>query len=730
MVEMFIIGSAMALGNYMNGVDRKKVDEKVIVSGHNKPSGDLIYNSNRSIEIDAEMLERAKKKHPERVRRMFPEVPENAKNNVFPDSDFGGEIGAPVNFDTSKQQKYNPSNIVPEKDLNYNAYNPQTSKEFAFQTLNVDNSPMFRNDLNYSPASVDNNQGGSISLLSGKPLDMTHTNMQPFFSSKNKQSNLADDGNSQVRLERFTGVPSSNNMGTYSKKTERTGYMNQGDSFIKANSNQLPDRYSRAVDAVKPNNNLYTTPIQPKLVTPFDRDERVLPPGIDETRSKSNQKSTYSGVTVQGQKGSVRGLIAESRVLPKNNFVEYNPENYVGNRSELTNGATRSNPSVREYTSTNEYKSGYTGPSVYQSARNTKDIKSDKLKWKNSINNNVNKRLDTFKPHILAATGTTKPRQIGGFTIKEQQNERHLPKGQKYFSKGTIDRTMNPLRGTIKDATGINTIGAINPSSTFINESNYRFDQENWKRDLQVTHKELLIENKYIGQGHDNQGMGITQNTFEHYTTTKETNLHDNSQKGQTKGITLNHMSYDSVFETGENKTKETSRMGINTGPTNKQVIVPIPENDFNAPTKKDYMGIGSSYIPEGIDRDNFENSVDTYEGRPDFGNHYNAGKSLNKTRGADIKRIEKHEIKDNTTVKGRIQVGLGRDNPDKYLDTDVYLKETVNYPTDQELVNKIQPLGDRRLQPEVVIKDEYTQNNRLDSTIRISNDLYPWLKK
>jgi hypothetical protein len=729
-MEMFIIGSAIALGNYMNS-DRKENDQSVKLSRNNMPSGDLIYNSNRTREIDAEMLSRAQKKHPERVRRMFPDVSENAKTNVNPTDGYSvGDIGAPINFDTTQGQQYNPSNIVPPKDPNYNAFNPETAQAFSFQTLNVDNSPMFRNQLQYSPASATyDEQSSSVSLLTGKPLDMTHTNMQPFFSSKNQQTQVSND-NSLVRLERFTGRPSIENMGTYSKKMEKTSYVNQGEPVKRAGIDQLTDRYSRAVDAVKPDNNLYKTPIKAEIVTPFDRDERRLPPGIDQTRSASNPKSVYSGVVVQGQKGSTRGMIPDSREIPKNNFIEYDTQNYTGNRSQLTTGAARANPNVREFvTGTNEYESKYKGPSVYQ--HRSKNIVSDKMKWKNSINNNVNRRIETFKPNIISATGNVnKGRQIGGFTVKEQQNERTLPLGQKYYSKATMDRNVNPFNNTIKDATSVNTVGAINPKSTFMTDTNYRFDQENWKRDLQVTHKELLIENKYVGQAHDNQGMGITQNTFEHYTTTKETNLHDRSKDGQVKGLTLNHMSYDSVFETGENKTKETSRLGMTKGVTSKQVKVPLPKSDFHTPMNKDYLGVGSSLITADVDRANFENSVDVYEGRPDFGNIINGGRIVD--RGLDAKRMEEHQIKDDTTVDGRINPSLRRDNTTSgYLDTDVYLKESVEYvPGTQELVTKMQPLGDKRLQPQVVIKDEYEQNNRLDSTIRITNDLFPWIKK
>jgi hypothetical protein len=46
----------------------------------------------------------------------------------------------------------------------------------------------------------------------------------------------------------------------------------------------------------------------------------------------------------------------------------------------------------------------------------------------------------------------------------------------------------------------------------------------------------------------------------------------------------------------------------------------------------------------------------------------------------------------------------------------------------DSKLVTKIQPIGQQRLEPEVRIKDEYNTLDRLNSTPRIPNDLYPWL--
>lgn len=736
-MEMLIIGTGCALGYYM-GDNRKRQAKQAKVSAHDKPSGPNIYSSNRSKEIDDQLYIKADPKYKEHIKRKFPHDYQKSIE-TFPDVEYGS-VGAPINFESPGQAQFKDTvRDISSRDPNFTTFNPETAKSLQFNQVDVDKSPMFRNNLEYQPASTYQEPSGpvslingqkpeAISLLTGQKQDITHNNMQPFFSSRNRQPTITND-NSQTLLERFTGVPSSESVGTYSRKTERVGFVNQGENYIRPNIDQLQDRYARAVNAIKPENNLYYTPVKTYVETPFDSNTRVLPKSIDELRSQSNPKSTYAGVTVQGQKGSTRGLIPTTRELPKNNFVEYDPTNYLGNRAYHTGQSSIIAPFIREYSSTSVYNNNYSGPSTEQTARNKLNYSHDTQAMINSEHNKVRRRIETFQPNIISATGkVNKNPEIGGFTVKEQFKEYSTPNGQKYFPHANSDRNVNPFNTTLKEATGKTKNAAINPSSTFMKDSAYRLDVENI--DLEVTHKELLTDNKYIGQGHHDLGMGITQNKFIDFTTSKETLLHDNSNKGAKRSLVEKGMSYDSVFDTNQDASKPTDRLGMNRGTTLKHTQVGKVFDDYKMPIKTDHFQHPINTLATGsqVERNNFEESVDIYEGRVEFGNHYH-GPQLGDA-GITAKHNEEYQVKDDTTVHGRFNQGLARDSKDRYLDTDVYLKDAIEQ-KDSQLVTKIQPVGERRLEPETRIKDEYKDlNDRLRSAPAISNDLYPWLKK
>jgi len=697
-MEMLIIGTGCALGYYM-GKDgkRKTIAPHIQVSKHDIPSGPLIYESNRVKQVDDQIRELAKPKHQEKVKRMFPHD-YSKPQTVFSRESEEYAMGAPVNFntDSTQQQFANTISSVAAKDPNYLSYNPETAQAFAFKNVNVDNSPMFRNNLQYQSSGAYTEPTGNVSLLSGIPTNFTHTNMQPMFSSRNKQNGVEND-NSQHLLERYTGVPSTDNAGTYSKKVERPGFVNQGDIYKRPDINALTNRYERAVNAVKPENNLYNTPFEPQRELPFQSDKRVLPKSIDETRI-SNPKLVYNGVVVQGQKGSTRGYVGSTRDF-KSLFTESDVSNYIGNKSSITSKAAIATPNIHNLSGNQEYENNYMGP---QTSNITEfDYHNSTNMHKNTLNNTVTRQIGVHQPEIVSMTGLTKNKpSIGGFTVKQQHKEYQTPNGQAYLPNATANRDVNEFKTTIKDITSKNTVGPINPTSTFMTESAYRYDVENMN--LVPTSKQMLSKNDYIGQGHWDKGMGITQNTVENFTTSKETLLHDQSKKGSKRSEVGHHMSYDSVFAGSGN---------------------------YSETLVKDYMSNGKSTNATGsqIERGNFNESVDVYEGRLEFGNHFNGGQMGDK--GTDMRREEEYRVKDNTTVEGRVNPTLRHDNVDKYLDTNVYLKDNVES-LDSKLVTKLPPIGEARLQPQVRIKDELIQEDRLDSSVRISNDMYPWIKK
>ncbi|KAJ3014891.1 UNVERIFIED_CONTAM: hypothetical protein HDU68_000090, partial [Siphonaria sp. JEL0065] len=176
---------------------------------------------------------------------------------------------------------------------------------------------MVSNVFQQPPSAPD---GANLSTLTGLPLDMSHANMQPMFGKTIRQPGHENE-NSQVLLERFTGVPSSENQGTYSKRREVENPPPKPDvlqisAFQNTNIYNLKDIYSRTQikdshDYVSPTNGGFRDyPSRHETVT-----ATVLPPNIDATRSILRKQKTNTVAVIPGQKGSSRSVIPNIKRL-------------------------------------------------------------------------------------------------------------------------------------------------------------------------------------------------------------------------------------------------------------------------------------------------------------------------------------------------------------------------------------------------------------------------------
>lgn len=138
-----------------------------------------------------------------------------------------------------------------------------------------------------------NNEQGQLketfSNLSGKPLDMKHNNMVPFFGSKMTQDMKPQSGLAVQRMERFTG-----NLDTPQRKKEVPSMFENKKQNVYGSLpiSQLIEK-DRYYQSDKQNNVLPFAQI--KIQPMLEEDTRPTFKNVDELRTKNNQKISYEG---------------------------------------------------------------------------------------------------------------------------------------------------------------------------------------------------------------------------------------------------------------------------------------------------------------------------------------------------------------------------------------------------------------------------------------------------
>lgn len=723
MIEMLIIGSMCALGYQLNkdGKQNRSLNQNIIVSPNRIPSGSVIYDSNRVAEVDNYVRNLAAAKHADKVRQLFP-LDYDKPINIYPDDSQSDGSGCHVNLSgglDAAGDKFS-RNVAQGISTNINiaAYNPETGHPFETTAANVDSSPMFR------PAAFQQQRTleftGPVSLLTDSPLDMTHANMNPMFGKMVRQPGVSND-NTQVLLERYTGVPSSEDQGTYSMKREVLNPLpSNPENPQRANIQQVSDLYERAAFFVKPSHE-YQTPVKSFRDLPMKSDVRIMPLSIDQVRGALRKQFTYSGVMIPGQKGSTRPMMPNLRKNRWDLLKETKAEDLLPGRSVMQGSSINVIPTVRNVLATQVAESNYMAPPTHW--KKMTNTSSDM--YKAQMEDQVTRRMEPFTPGFGVAHGGNKGPNTGVYMMRDPEkgfaNERQ---GQPHQNIGPVLRNnVTAPDPTLRDTLAENTVGSINMQGM---KNNTAWKNANLR--LDPTNKAMNSDNPYRGLPHKNLGMGNRKHKIEPWVTTKETT--EFSQQGNPKGATPAHMSYDAVFEMDTNKEVETDHYGIAKG----QTTAPVPDGgertivDMEKLMVTDYM-MAPTGPTQGMDRQKYMDSVDLDYNRVDFGNYYSGGKIGN---GDDAKRSGQVAIKDEMVVQGRMNVPLRRDNPNDNLEMEANLrpeKATVQ----RRMIQRTQPksvITDRT--PMLTrVKNGEVLNPRLDvsTKIALTSDYCPWIK-
>lgn len=735
-MEMLIIGSGCLLGYMLNkdGKQARTVMSDLKISPNRLPNGQLIYESNRVEEVRSLEQDLAAGKHAEKIKQTYPDTYAQPIS-VFPGDDYStAGYPAPLSSlgddDSGKAQYAQNVQRAMTSNVNTGAFDPSSGLALFPSTVeSIDSSPMFRAFEFKGPMVEDGSQqpSGPLSLLSGQPLDMAHNNMQPMFGSTVRQPGI-ENANSQVLLERFTGVPSSEDQGTYRPKMEVLNPLpNNPDQLSKANISQVASLYDRARTSVKPSHE-YITPVQSIRDAPMQADSiRILPYDIDQVRGPLNKQVSYEGVLIPGQKGSTRGMLPNVRDNPWDVSREKPAGDLAPNRAAASGKNLSLTPTVRNVLSTTQDRelNYFTAPNKQ---RKLGDYSDRLASQRATVDAAVTRRIEPFAPGLgTARRATGVGRNVGTIMMRETEGGTEVKyKGQPVQSGvGMTQRNVSAPEGTLRDATAVNTVGAGNASGLKDNTS-YRAQNV----DAPVTTKDLNSKNRYKGQPHKNLGMGFVKQGIQKWTTNKETNQF--SQRGNPTSSVTAHMSYEAVFENGMDKAIAGDRYGAAKGrSTRAKKNGELNEKPAASMDVEDYVGNPTAHIIAGRDRDAFEDGLTEDTGnRVDFGGHINLGKFA---IGPTGNRKAAMRVKEDDTVLGRMNVPLCRNNPNKDgLSVHAQLKEDVTPSLVRGTVQRTQPLQVVTDRMPVIIKTKNVEaiNPRLDTGTRITSDLYPWIKE
>src|SRR6478609_2480976 len=722
-MEMLIIGSGCFLGYLLNkdGKQSRSDNRPVMVSPNRLPLGTVIYDNNRVADVDNYVRNLAAAKHAEKVRQMFPHD-YTLPNNIFPNDlqgdvhtsliDLTGNNGGP---DSARSRFANNVQQAAAVNVNTAAYNPDTGKPFTIATTqNIDTSPMFR-PSSYSTLATE--FAGPVSLLTGLPLEMTHANMNPMFGKMVRQPGVSNE-NSQVLLEMYTGMPSSDDQGTYRQKREVINPLpNNPENLQRANINQVSDFVQRVSSSIKPSHE-YKTPVKAFRDLPMKNDVRIIP-----TTGVNKKQVTYGGVMIPGQKGSTRPMTPNMRDNRWDLLHETKNEDLVPTRSVLQGSKANVVPTVRNVNATSVTENNYFAPA--NNWKKVTNVGGMADMYKTQMDEAVTRRIEPFAPGFGGARGRDMGPNTGVYMMKDPEkgfaNERQ---GQPHQGKvgGRLRDNVSTPEVTLRDILSENKTGAININGL---KDNTAWKKQNLR--LDVTNKSMNAENPFRGQPFKNLGMGQRKHKIQKWVTNKEMNQF--SKQGNPKGLTSAPVDKNAVIELDTNKEVEMDHYGVATALNNK----PISDGGEIVPDGEKLMVTDYTMLPKGMsmgrDRQTFIDGTELEYDRVDFGGYYKGVKVGN---GDDAKRSGRVQIKEEMIVEGRMNVPLKRDNPNDTMEMEANLrpeKETI----DRKMMTRTQPkevITDRT--PMLTrVKNTEVINPRLDITTKVTltSDPYPWIK-
>lgn len=510
-----IVGLTMLTGYYLNK-DKKK-SEKIgninSVSSVDRPNGSNIYNSNRVNEVENEILQKSvlnykKSKNPGETG-ILPAI----YNSYSVDYNTGSGI-----TNTKIQGNINDINkIVDVKS----GGNTDINTRPMFKAPNYGNMGNERDYYSYSDSEVKIDE--QKSLLTGLPLDISHSNMVPFFGSNVKQ-NIEKFTNEHI-LDNYVGK--SNIL--YKPKKEIGRLFSEKEQDIHGTpilTNQVEtDRFIKSIyrQSEKPFEDIkvpapiagtYENKIVPKYLT------------IDQIRIGNRTQETFEGRTIAGQQGEVRGINGEFKKNKPDTFYEKNQDHLFKTTGAHLGKKMGENYSNLQQTNRDDYNLEYFGISESMNDNPRQRLVLDKncdidcygdsmvqSSTKTSFGNDYSRNI----------TGNKSTTDYGKSAITEFGTERGNEGDITNVNRagfGMHNVLSDNAKTTIKETTMYNKTG--NVRTQFDMGAATAYNEGITDISVPTTHKETVILNDYLGNANKEDSMGYLVNKYDAKTTGKE----------------------------------------------------------------------------------------------------------------------------------------------------------------------------------------------------------------
>jgi hypothetical protein len=528
-----LIGLTTLAGYFFSRDGRNPRIQETVREGieeFDKPNGKNIYTSNVVNESNDEILKRSlqnykKSENPSESGYIPPLF--NTYSAVGNESLLSPTLVPDIAGMTSQQlSKLNDINRLE------NVIKPKSESD---KSVTIDNRPMFKPIGKYLGQDVNAEvlldtslpyKQTSINLLTGKPFDASHNNMVPFFGSNTKQN--IETFSNEALLDQHTG-----NVSTFSHKKEISSLYDKTPENIYGNpvfSSQVNmDRY---VPSLYRQNE---RPVEPEKISApiagtFENTIRPSFKDVNELRPGNRPKETYKGRVLSGKMGENRGVMGEVEKNRPDTYFENNhrfsgPGEFVGPKSREDYSINMKASSRQSYNM--EYYGGQDSIHKATKQRLSNVDNSDQLAGyfqdpkRHNFTNDFGRNL----------SGTIVNNQSGhdygksGFQVFESErattgDKTHVLNMNMQSSGVKIkpqDETRTTIRETLRNA---DNSGNINTSFNVGSNATYNAGISNIT--ARQTHKETLVDNKYKGQAHINDGMGYLVNKHEAKITGKE----------------------------------------------------------------------------------------------------------------------------------------------------------------------------------------------------------------
>lgn len=330
--------------NLTDKQNRNPLKKRQTIAKHEKFSGKNIYESTRYDEVNKEIQDKANK--------AFVNSSDYKNTNRIP------PFMNSICYEDCDQKTFEPTktSILPlttpakkKKIVTFDKVIPVEKKGTESEVQTKPNEP--------------------LSLLTGKPIELKHNNMVPFFSGEVKQN--TDIGSEPGLIERFTGK-----LDTPTLKTEIPSMFDKKPENIHGMplfTNEISrDRFyqSGIKNNVGPTPQIKVKPLPEEVVRP------IFKP-VEELRVKTNPKNEYKGRVITGQNQSTtqRGIEGKLRKNKPETHFEINSDRYFSG-SYINAQTTRENFNQMKDTNRSQ-EENYIAPGKDQVTRNPFQLRSE-----------------------------------------------------------------------------------------------------------------------------------------------------------------------------------------------------------------------------------------------------------------------------------------------------------------------------------------------------------------